>query len=157
MVVDTDGSNLRTLTDLKDIDWNPSWMRDGSNRVIFTRHTLEYGVIGAWLTNPVDSAVPGTERSLSDYESMNDPVHGYSMEWAYTSFHDGKIWINREHFDNRLTRAFLMTLNDNPAEPNIYEEFTIDPDTTYGGWNTSVHKLFLSADETKISYMRRVW
>jgi hypothetical protein len=133
-VVNADGSGLRLLTSGEHADFNPTWTRDGTNMVLFTRYIREPSdLMKIYWISPDGS--PGDEVSLSD------PSPHYS-EWVSSGLSDGRILIDRigDGF-----RTYLLT--PTPGELGTYEE--IQRGTSYY-W----HKLSLSPSETKVAYMR---
>jgi Tol biopolymer transport system component len=135
-VIDSDGNNFRELTNGLYADFNPTWTRDGSNRILFNR----YAACGAdcndiyWI-DPHGS--PGDEQRLS--------VARY--EWVFSGLKDGRLFIDRIDFSlppASRVRSFLLT--PNPPYMGDYEEIT-RPTTQM--W----HKLSVSPSETKVAYM----
>ncbi len=133
-VVNADGSGLRLLTSGDFADFNPTWARDGTDMVLFTRYLREPSDLMKIYTISPDGS-PGDEISLSD------PSPQYS-EWASSGLKDGRIFIDRigDGF-----RSYLLT--PVPGQMGTYEE--IERNTAYY-W----HKLSLSPSETKVAYMR---
>lgn len=133
-VVNADGSGLRLLTSGEHADFNPTWTRDGTNMVLFTRYVREPSdLMKIYWVSP--DGLPGDEVSLSD------PSPDYS-EWASSGLRDGRILIDR--IGNGF-RSYLLT--PVPGELGTYEE--IQRNTPYY-W----HKMSLSPSETKVAYMR---
>jgi len=133
-VINSDGSGLRLLTVGDFPDFNPTWTRDGTNMILFTRYDRDpYLRMKIYMISPDGS--PGDEILVSD------PSFQYS-EWASSGLMDGRIFIDRW---GGGFKSFLLT--PSPGEKGIYEEIT-RPNTLY--W----HKLSLSPSETKVAYMR---
>jgi Tol biopolymer transport system component len=137
-VIDSDGTHFRELSTGLYADFNPTWTRDASNRILFNR----YAVCGAdcndiyWI-DPTGS--PGDEVRLSD------PRNRY--EWVFSGLRDGRLFIDRVDFSAppaTRVRSFLLTAR--PGEIGAYEEIT-RPTTQM--W----HKLSVSPSETKVAYM----
>ncbi len=135
-VIDADGQNYRELTDGRYADFNPTWTRDGSNRILFNR----YAVCGAdcndvYWTLPDSS--PGDEQRLSHYR----------YEWVFSALKDGRLFVDVIDFSAppaSRVRSFLLT--PNPPYMGKYEQIT-RPTTQM--W----HKLSVSPSETKVTYM----
>jgi len=133
-VINSDGTGFRELTSGKYPDFNPTWTRDGSNRIIFNRYSTK----GGWLnrvywTSP--AASPGEEQLISD------PLYP-DCEWATGALKDGRIFVDR--ISAGAIKSFLLT--PNPGKAGLYEEVS-RPTTML--W----HKLSISPDETKVAYM----
>lgn len=133
-VIDSAGNNLQLLTDGEHPDFNPTWTRDGSDMIIFTRYDREPSMrMKIYMIAPDGS--PGDEILVSDPSFQYD-------EWACSGLRDGRIFIDR--IGNGF-RSFL--LRPVPGERGDYEEVT-RPNSFY--W----HKLSVSPSETKVAYMR---
>ncbi len=133
-MINTDGTGLRMLTIGDYPDFNPTWTRDGTNMIIFTRYDREpYLRMKIYMISPDGS--PGDEILLSDPSFQYD-------EWACSGLKDGRIFIDRI---GGGFRSFLLT----PVlgEKGKYEE--IQRSTSFY-W----HKLSVSPSETKVAYMR---
>jgi hypothetical protein len=133
-VIAEDGTGLRLLTSGDHADFNPTWTRDGTHSILFTRYwRVPWDVMKIYLISP--DGLPGDEISLSD------PSPHYS-EWAASGLKDGRIFIDRigDGF-----RSYLLT--PEPGEKGTYEE--VQRNTSYF-W----HKLSVSPSETKVAYMR---
>jgi Tol biopolymer transport system component len=133
-VINEDGSGLRLLTSGDHADFNPTWTRDGTQMVLFTRYQREpRDVMKIYMISPDGS--PGDEVSVSD------PSPEYS-EWASSGLRDGRIFIDRigDGF-----RTYLLT--PIPGEMGTYEE--VQRNTGFY-W----HKLSVSPSETRVAYMR---
>ena len=135
-VIDSDGNNYRELTNGLYADFNPTWTRDGSNRILFNR----YAACGAdcndvyWI-DPKGS--PGDEQRLS----------AFRYEWVFSGLRDGRLFVDRIDFSAppaSRVRSFLLT--PHPPYMGDYEEIT-RPTTQM--W----HKLSVSPSETKVAYM----
>lgn len=134
-VVDVDGKGERLLTSGQYPDFNPTWMRDGSNRIVFNRYlggsTWKNRV---YLTTP--DANPGQEVLISD------PRYAF-FEWANGTLKDGRIVVDR--IDNIPTRTTYL-LTPAPGGRPKYEKLKRP---TGNAW----HKLSVSPSETKVTYM----
>lgn len=133
-VVNADGSNLRMLTVGIYPDFNPTWTRDGSNMILFSRYSREPDLkMKVYMISP--DGRPGDEILLSD------PSYRYH-EWACSGLRDGRIFIDLT--GNGPFRSFLLTPRE--GERGTYEEIS-RPTNDY--W----HKLSVSPSETKVAYM----
>ena len=133
-VIDADGNNLRLLTSGDYPDFNPTWTRDGTNMILFTRYDREPRLrMKIFMIAPDGS--PGDEILLSDPSFQYD-------EWASSGLKDGRIFIDR--IGNGF-RTFL--LRPVSGDKGLYEE-VIRPTSLY--W----HKLSVSPSETRVAYMR---
>jgi Tol biopolymer transport system component len=137
-VINSDGTRFRELTDGRFADFNPTWTRDGTNRILFNR----YAVRGSdsndiyWI-EPTGSI--GNEVMLSNIEGR--------YEWVFSGLKDGRLFIDRVNFaatGPARVRSFLLT--PNPGGVGTYEEITRP---TIKFW----HKLSVSPSETKVAYM----
>ncbi len=133
-VINADGGGFRLLTNGEYPDFNPTWTRDGTNKILFTRYDREpYLRMKIYKISPDGS--PGDEILLSDSSFQ------YS-EWASSGLKDGRIFIDRW---GSGFKSFLLT--PTPGEKGKYEEIQ-RPTSLY--W----HKLSVSPNETKVAYMR---
>ncbi len=139
-VVGADGQGLRELTSGDHADFNPTWMRDGSRRLVFNRFAPR-----GWGSNDVylirADGAPGDEVLLSA------PVPG-NFEFAESALRDGRIFLTRIVRDPETRalamRAFLVT--PRPGAAGAYEELE-RPTTRF--W----HKLSVSPSERRIVYL----
>jgi Tol biopolymer transport system component len=134
-VVNIDGSGFRQLTDGTHADYNPTFLRDGSNRIAFNR----YNDTGrhdsqVFLTTPASR--PGSEQRVSH------PTES-AYEWAYSSLKDGRLFVHRIQSAAKR-EVFLLT--PNPGGMGTYERIEM-PSNQY------FHKACISPSETKITYM----
>ena len=137
-VIKADGTGFRELTDGRYADFNPTWTRDGSNRILFNR----YAVRGSdsndiyWIS-PAGSA--GDEVMLSDVAGR--------YEWVFSGLRDGRLFIDRVNFSaTPATRVKSFLLTPNPGGVGAYAEIA-RPTTKL--W----HKLSVSPSETRVAYM----
>jgi hypothetical protein len=140
-VMNPDGTDVKELTDDTYFNGNLHWTRDGTNRITWFRISndtgkpLNYSKIKTWRTSP--DASPGEEEMLSD---PNDPE--YFREYGHSSLKDGRLWILRGS-----KRNLLMT--PDPAGKPKYETVSYPNDPMH------LHKICISHDETRISYMKQ--
>jgi hypothetical protein len=79
-VIGVDGTGFRKLTDSTHADFNPTWTRDGSARVIFNRRAPGSRLYVVMQTEA--GAKPGDEVVISD---------AHSHTYAYSCLRDGRI------------------------------------------------------------------
>ena len=133
-VIDSAGNHLRLLTSGEHPDFNPTWTRDGTKMILFTRYDREPSLrMKIYMISP--DGAPGDEILVSD------PAFQYD-EWASSGLKDGRIFIDR--IGNGF-KTFILT--PEPGKKGEYEEIA-RPTTLY--W----HKLSVSPNETKVAYMR---
>lgn len=134
-----DGSNLRELTSIDNAPaFNPHWTRKQfpnrsgglGYRVSFTRGGQ------VWWTDA--DAQPGDERLLTDPN-----LGGF---FGYTSLKDGRILVR----DEESFELALITPDENDPSQTKIEPISYD----HGPVETVLHKITISNDETKISYMK---
>ncbi len=132
-VMDIDGSNLRELTGHTFMNTEPYWMRDGSDRVIWSRMVdASLGAQGTYAFMTHCDAAPGDEAQIS----------ATNWEWINSGLRDGRVFIKQRN------AYFLM--RPNPGGEPAYEEIDY-PDAFH-----YLHKVALSNDETMIAYMKKV-
>ncbi|MBW2093159.1 MAG: PD40 domain-containing protein, partial [Deltaproteobacteria bacterium] len=133
-VINYDGSGFRELTSGEFTDYNPTFMRDGTNRIVFNRYNRHgMGRCEIYMTTP--SASPGEEIKIS-----HPTIPAY--EWVYSSLKDGHLFIHRIQSAERE----VYLLKPNPGGLGEYQRVSM-PTTNY------IHKANISPDETKITYM----
>ncbi len=142
MVVTADGGEERQLTDGTGRDFNPTWTRDGTGRILFNRYGVgdEPDRCEVWMTAP--DGAPGSEVRVSG------PEHRY--EWADAGLRDGRIFVDTavwSRFGRGSMRSFLLT--PAPGGGGTYQELRRP---TRAMW----HKLSVSPSETKVVYMQDV-
>ena len=134
-VINADGTGFRELTTTDYPNFNPTWTRDKTNRIIFNRLSPTGDSRNqAFWTSP--DASPGDEQLVSDPDYL-------SFEWANSGLRDGRILVDRLE-SNGPFKSFLLT--PLPGKRGTYEEIE-RPTQLY--W----HKLSLSPSETKVAYM----
>jgi hypothetical protein len=133
-VVDVDGSGLRQLSSGEFADYNPTFLRDGSNRIAFSRYNRT-GKRHSEIFLTSANAEIGAEQRVS-----HPSIPAY--EYVYSSLRDGRLLIHRIESEER--EVYLLT----PVAGGIghYERVQM-PSNHY------VHKLCISPSETKITYM----
>jgi hypothetical protein len=133
-VVNLDGSGLRQLTSGEFADYNPTFLRDGTNRIAFSRYNqtgMRHSEV--FLTTP--KAEIGAEQRVSH---PTKPAY----EYVYSSLKDGRLLIHRIESEER--EVYLLT--PMPGGIGKYERVQMPT-------NHYVHKLCLSPSETRITYM----
>ena len=133
-VVNIDGTGLRELTNADYPHFNPTWTRDGSNRVIFNRHSTQRG----W-KNQIFIISP--DGGSGDEQLISHPGNAY-YEWAFSGLKDGRILIDRKGRD--FAKTFLLT--PDPGKIGTYEEIERPTEKIW-------HKLSVSPSEAKVTYM----
>lgn len=140
-VMNADGSDLRELTGDAEFNGNLHWTRDGTDRITWWRITNlsgrpnDYSRVKIWRTSP--DAWPGQEEMLSDPDG---PAH--FREFGYSHLRDGRLFMRRGS-----KKYFLMT--PDPVGTPRYEPISYPTLPMY------LHKVSISHDETKISYMKQ--
>jgi Tol biopolymer transport system component len=133
-VVNIDGTGFRELTTGDYPHFNPTWARDGSNRIIFNRHSTKRGWKNQIFMIPPDG-------TIGDEQLVSHPSNAY-YEWAFSALKDGRIFIDRKGSD--FAKTFLLT--PNPGNLGKYEEIKCPTEKLW-------HKLSVSPSETKVTYM----
>ena len=133
-VVNIDGTEFRELTNGDYPHFNPTWTRDGSNMIIFNRHSTERGWKNQIFMIPPDGTV-------GDEQLVSHPSNAY-YEWAFSALKDGRIFIDRKGSD--FAKSFLLT--PDPGKLGKYEEIQRPTEKLW-------HKLSVSPSETKVVYM----
>jgi Tol biopolymer transport system component len=133
-VINTDGTGFRQLTDGKHSDYNPTFMRDGTNRIAFNRYN-EAGKHECKIFLTTTSSSPGEEKQVS-----HPTISSY--EWVYSTLKDGRLFVHR--IESAARQAYLLT--PNPGGLGKYERVQM-PSNQY------FHKACISPSETRITYM----
>lgn len=133
-VINADGTGFRELTSAEYPNFNPTWTRDGSNRIIFNRFS-PHGDSRNQVYWCDPTASPGDETLISD------PDYLY-FEWANSGLRDGRIFVDRQ--TDAGFQSFLLT--PDPGKPGRYEEIERPTSLVW-------HKLSVSPSETKVAYM----
>jgi Tol biopolymer transport system component len=124
-VINADGTNFRELTNATDGNFNPTWTRDGTNRIVFNRYNHTTSRWQAFITSP--TASPGDELIVS---RLDEAVHSCLSDGRLVTYVSGKL--------------YLMT--PNPGGTGVYQKVARVDDTQT--WQHS----FVSPDETMISF-----
>ncbi len=133
-VIKSDGSGFRELTAGNYPDFNPTWTRNGSNKIIFNRYSPQ----GGWHNKVywiLSTGSPGSEQLISDPDYPD-------YEWMTSTLKDGRIIVDR--INDTSAKSYFLT--PNPGAKGTYEE--IERPT-----NLLWHKLNVSPDETMVTYM----
>jgi len=133
-MINADGTGFRELTSAEHPNFNPTWTRDGSQRILFNRFSMS-GDQRNQVFWTIPSAKPGDEQLISD------PEYPY-FEWVHSGLRDGRVFVDQ--FSNNAAKSYLLT--PDPGKRGKYEE--IERPTTLL-W----HKLSVSPSETKVAYM----
>lgn len=143
-VVNSDGTGLKELTDAIHPNVNPTWTRDGSNKIIFTRLAKsQFGKARIFMISP--------DAALNDTLLISDPHH---FEWVESGLKDGRIFIFR------ISRAKYVLNYILPFTwPGSQSYFLLDPESkSYTPVKRPnkhpTHKLSLSPTESKVVYMK---
>lgn len=133
-VINTDGTGFRQLTEGDYADYNPTFMRDGSNRIVFNRYNRAgKGESEIYITTP--------DAEIGDAQKISHPTKP-AYEWVYSTLKDGRLFIHR--IESRAREVYLLT--PNPGGLGKYERVQM-PSNQY------FHKACISPSETKITYM----
>ncbi|MGC9159416.1 MAG: TolB family protein [Terracidiphilus sp.] len=147
-VIHSDGSQPTVLTSGQYADFDPTWTRDGTNRIIFNR----YAVRGNTSNDIYIIAPPNVlSHMISPQGAVGTAVlvsSGYGYEHAYSGLKDGRIFIDRINWasGHPYSESFLMT--PHPGSDPTYEEIT-RPIPHSQAWQ----QVSVSPDETRIAYM----
>jgi len=133
-VINYEGGGFRELTSGEFSDFNPTFMRDGSNRIVFNRHNRE-GKHECEIFMTTIDASPGDEQKVS-HPTIN------SYEWVYSSLKDGRLFVHR--IETEAREVYL--LKPNPGGLGEYQRVSMPS-------NKHIHKANISPSETKITYM----
>jgi DNA gyrase inhibitor GyrI len=133
-VIKADGTDLRQLTSGAYADFNPTWTRDGTQRIVFNRYSPQGGWHNrAYWTSP--DAAPGQEQLVSD------PSFPY-FEWVTGALHDGRLFVDRV----TPTSVDSYLLRPDPGRTGRYEHLQRPTGQVW-------HKLTISPSETRVAYM----
>jgi hypothetical protein len=132
--IGTDGTGFREHTSGEFADYNPTFTRDGTNRIVFNRYNRA-GTRASEIYMTTVGAAVGAEKMVSHPTSP-------AYEWAYSTLRDGRLFIHR--FRTPAREVYLLT--PNPGGLGKYERVEM-PSNQY------FHKACISPSETKIAYM----
>jgi effector-binding domain-containing protein len=133
-VIKVDGTGLRELTSGAHADFNPTWTRDGTQRIVFNRYSPQGGWHNrAYWISP--NAAPGEEQLVSD------PSYPH-FEWVTGALRDGRLLVDRV----TPTSVDSYLLRPDPGRAGHYEHLK-RPTTQV--W----HKLTVSPSERRVAYM----
>jgi hypothetical protein len=148
-VINADGTGFRELTDATHANLNPTWTRDGSNRIIFNRIS-EAGdrIVIYWIS-------PDGEKNSEEMITAPDRAEKYNAEWAESGLKDGRIFLTRFNVIPGLANAIIPGY----TVPGIQSYYLLNPiQKTYEPVERPnkfpVHKLSVSPSETKVAYMK---
>jgi len=152
-IINADGTGFKKITSGFFTDYNPTWTRDGTNRIIFSRYNSKIKRSSIYITTI--EAKPGEEILVSDRKCS---------EYALSSLKDGRIFIISSRkpsislyflFDpkskkyepvkfNFQLKGFLDRASINPGETKITYEYK-------NGWQSFVYlgKVIYVADFNK--------
>ncbi len=130
-VIKSDGSGFKKLTDAENPNVNPTWTRDGSNKIIFNRLSKDlFGNCKIFLM--------AADAQMNDTRLISNPNN---FEWAESGLKDGRIFIFRI---NGTQSYFLL-------DPENRKYYPVKRPN-----NFPTHKLSLSLSETRITYMKHL-
>jgi len=143
-VINADGTGFRKLTDAMNPNVNPTWTRDGSNRIIFNRLSKSaYGICQVyWMT---------ADAKMNDAQLISNPDYS---EWAESGLKDGRIFLYR------FNANYIENSTNPSSAPSITQScFLFDPKTKQyypveRPGKCLTHKLSVSPSETRIVYMK---
>jgi len=132
-VVKTDGTGFRKLTDGTQTDFNPTWMRDAKNVILFSRRNPANSKYVIYQTAPDSN--PGDEVPVSD------PRYG---SFALSCVKDGRIFVSSSGHPDKAGYYLMTPGKDGKA---TYEpvKFAFKPD----GFPDRVS---ITPGETKMTY-----
>ena len=132
-VVNADGSGFRKLTDGTQTDFNPTWSRDGKNRIYFSRRDPTAGRFAAYMTTA--DAKPGDEVPIGDPTSSS---------YVLSCLKDGRIFVMGWSQTSR-DRYFLLT-------PSAEGKAKVEPVKFAFPLQGLLDRLSVSPSETKVCY-----
>ena len=146
-VVSPDGAQLREITSGEFTDFNPTWTRDGTNRIIINRYDRAQNRGYIYLSSP--DAKPGDEILISDPE--------YS-EFGHCGMKDGRIIVSTSNGsvfrylfssadDGLYSPPFMRVLTPDPGKTGHYEILRFDEKI-----KSLPNRVTLSPDETMITF-----
>lgn len=136
-VINSDGTGFRQLTEGRHADYNPTWTRDGTEAVLYSRYdpTRNRSVIHR-------ITFTGPERQEFRDEIISDPK---KSEYMHTTLKDGRILITS---DRKIFKGiyWLLTPGDGPGKGS-YEPLAFD--FRLLGF---MDRVTFSPDETRITF-----
>jgi hypothetical protein len=147
-VIHADGSQPTVLTSGQYADFDPTWTRDGTNRIIFNRYAVRGNTSNdIYLVSPPNAL----SHMISAQGAVGSEVmvsSGYGYEHAYSGLKDGRILMDRISWasGHPLDTSYLLTPKPN-GDPT-YEQIT-RPVPENQVWQ----QLSVSPSETKVVYM----
>ena len=150
-VVNADGAGLRELTDYSHANLNPTWTRDSSNKILFSRmHPNKLGM-KIFMIDP--NGPKNSEKLITSPD--RDGLLKY--EWVESGLKDGRLFIWRVNW----FRALLNLIKPGKIIDDIQTWHLLDPATpatqeVKRPHQYPVHKLSVSPSETKVCYMKAV-
>ncbi len=96
-IINTDGTGFKQITSGKFTDYNPTWSRDGKDKIIFSRYDGAADKCYVYMSG-IDSK-PGEEVLISDPRNS---------EYAYSCLKDGRILVSSSR-DTSSGVYFLLT------------------------------------------------
>ena len=145
-VVNDDGSGFKELTDAENPNLNPTWTRDGSNKIIFNRLSKsKYGKCKIfWMA---------ADSQMNDTLLISNPDN---FEYAESGLKDGRIFIFRISSRTKYLLNYIIPFY---TWPNIQSYFLMDPENKkyYPVKRPNkypTHKLSVSPSETRVTYMK---
>ncbi len=139
-VIESDGTGFKKLTDADNSNVNPTWTRDGSNKIIFNRLSKSpFEESRIFLIDP--------KAAMNDTVLISNPEN---CEWAESGLKDGRIFI------------FRLGLGQNGFDysmPDTQSYFLLNPENKkYNPVKRPnkvlTYNLSLSPSETKVTYMK---
>ena len=132
-VVNADGSGFRKLTDGTHGDFNPTWSRDGSNAIYFSRRDADTGRYVVHRTTA--EANPGDEVAVSD------PARN---TFSVSSLKDGRLFVTSW---GRGIQDYCFLLTPGTEGSAKYEPVKFSPPQ-----RGMADRISISPSETKICY-----
>ena len=132
-VINSDGTGFRALTDGSHSDFNPTWTRDGKNRIVFSRYHSREKRSEIYVTT--------ADAARGDEQRVSDPAHS---EYAFSCLQDGRIFVLSRR-ENAGEQYFLLT-------PGKDGEGTYEPVRFKFPLEGALRRLSVSPSDTKITY-----
>ncbi|HEY1406556.1 MAG TPA: hypothetical protein VF857_08115 [Spirochaetota bacterium] len=146
-VVSPDGGTLRELTSGEFADYNPTWMRDGTNRIIINRYDPGQNRGYLYLTTP--------DAKVGDETCVSNPDFS---EFGHCGMKDGRIVISTSQGlafsylfssseNGMYSPPFMRLLTPDPGKIGRYENLRYDTKITM-----LPNRVTLSPDEKKMTF-----